>query len=297
MENIKIKPKKIIILEHNGGRFGNQLWNYINVLAYAYEKNLVCKNYSFFEYQKYFKYSSTHKIIDLLSLIMPGRIRLRIYKYLVNYIKKKKPTCLLNSGDLKPFYLEEDFGNYLCSTIYLNGWLFRCPTLIKKHYTKIKDRLRIKNKFVKKIDAKFLELNKTYQKIIGVHIRQGDYKFYMGGQFYIDQKEVLEIIKKYTEENSTSGKVLFFICSDSPIEKEMFSIQNLNVMFGTGVMIEDFYSLSKCHVVVGSDSTFGAVSAYYGNIPFVILNKENTNWSKIDSDEFEYYNGSYNLQL
>lgn len=287
--------KKIIILNHNGGRLGNQLWNYINILGYCIEKKYVCKNYCFYGYDRFFQTPLIHPLLDPLLKITPGRIKRKLH-HLVNwYIHKKYPTHIIDSGDKKPIYFTEQTDLLDNATVYLNGWMVRSPHLIKKHYKQIRSLLTPTHPIDRIVKERFATLRKKYQKIIGIHIRKGDYKEYANGKFYFEEKDVREIIDSYNTKNNTSLSTLFYICSDGEINKDMFN--GITTQYGNGNVVDDLYSLSMCDIIIGSDSTFGGVAAYLGNIPFVIFSHDKIDWSKAESKKFEYYNGSYNMQL
>ena len=39
-------------------------------------------------------------------------------------------------------------------------------------------------------------------------------------------------------------------------------------------MIEDLLTLSMCNEIIGSNSTFGSLAAYLGNIPFFVFDRQ-----------------------
>ena len=42
--------------------------------------------------------------------------------------------------------------------------------------------------------------------------------------------------------------------------------------------IEDLFILASRNTVIGSDSSFGAFGAYYGNIPHIVLQNDPMDW-------------------
>ena len=122
----------------------------------------------------------------------------------------------------------------------------------------------------------------NYENIIGLHIRQGDYKVFRNGKYLINQNRVAEICHQYLEKNSFDSKnTVFLITSDGMIENENFA--NLQIYISKENAVTDLFLLSKTKAIIGSDSSFGHFSAWYGNIPHIVLKNEAIDW--------DYYKG------
>ena len=117
------------------------------------------------------------------------------------------------------------------------------------------------------------DLRTRYQTIVGIHIRQGDYEVWRYGAYFIAQQRVREIIDEYL---SVFGKnkeqTCFVVTSDGPVEEKYFS--GLNTVVSKGNAVTDLFLLASTDIIIGSNSTFGAFASYYGNIPFVVMQKE-----------------------
>jgi len=302
------KNRKIIILDHNkGGRLANQLWSFISVYAYCLEKKYECQNYSFFKYAEYFNIPISNffvRIIFFNNLIFPKKLGIlnTIYQKYITYIKKHHADLIVSDKrDPYVFYLppsrtqDSDYAKKIDfiersknKKIYLDGWLFRNPIGIEKYRKEITDYFKPRKKILKKIDSFISPLRKKYDIIIGVHIRQGDYTTYKDGELYFSPQEVRLILNDYIKYINNKN-VLFLICSDEKIDENIF--KGLNFVFGLGEAIEDLYSLSKTDLIIGSNSTYGAFAAYYGNIPIIVFERPRIEWAKINLDKkFNYYN-------
>ena len=129
---------------------------------------------------------------------------------------------------------------------------------------------KIINKFRNNIDI-----------IIGVHIRQGDYKEFRGGEFYFN-KEIY--VRKMNEIKAKfqNKKVLFIVCSD---ETQDFSdINYLKIFNSHNNKIIDLLLLSKCDYIIGPPSTFSAWASFYGQVPLYHIHDPN---EEIDFEKFK----------
>ena len=316
-----MKNKKIIILDHKGGRLCNQLWNYISVYAYCLEKNYQCHNYSLYKYDNDFNIQDKdllYKIFLLLNtttyVLGKNRFVHKLYRWYVNHMETKYGDEIIDSGfdflisgvtylpptpPRRP--LDTTTNNIIANskhnTTYLEGWLFRNPVGIEKyrkeihHYFLPKKQIRIKAESFTK------ELRSKYKHLLGIHIRQGDYiGDYLGAQspaakIYVNEEEASSFIGQYLSLSRKSPQeTCLVICSDGPVDIRPF--QGLNVTLSKGDPVQDVYTLSLTDVVIGTNSTFGAYASYYGNIPFVVFDKNGLDWEYY-RDKTKYFENKY----
>ena len=104
--------------------------------------------------------------------------------------------------------------------------------------------------------------------LIGVHIRQKDYRTYLQGFFYY-QSEDYERILEAMIAMFPGRRVAFLICSDEELKTESFA--SFRVTPGPGTTLEDLYSLAACDFLIGPPSTFSLWAAFYGGRPIYHL--------------------------
>jgi len=311
----KMKNKKIIILQHGGGELANQLWNFASIYTYCLEKDFCCQNYSFFEYGQYFDIPLENKIINFL-FFKPfqnhherrynpknkfWRFVYKIYTKIITLIYKKRVISSVNPTNEK-IYLSPTQENSLLNKleknsepIYFTGWLFRNPDGIKKYKKEIVDFFKPKEQYTKPAEIKIKELRNKYKNIIGVHLRQSDYKEFKNGEYLISQQRVREILDEYLEKtNKNPQETIFVFASDGPIEKDTFL--GINIEINKGNPIEDLYLLSLCDAVIGSDSSFGDFASLYGNKPHIILQKGKMDWDYYMGRN-TYFSNKYSVML
>jgi hypothetical protein len=295
--------KKAIILQHGGGELTNQLWNFISIYAYSLEKGYECQNYSFFEYNNCFRIPVKNKLINFI-FFNPFRNRVErrsgyltkilrnIYKIYVVFVRIFYRSRIISSRNTKNEIsylfptpvknevfsdLEKDKG-----VIYFDGWLFRNPVGITKYRKEIVNYFKPNPKIEKSVREFIKSLRKRYNYIVGLHIRQGDYKTFKGGKYFIEQERVRQIIDEYMSFfKKDSLETCFVITSDGKIEEKYF--KGLNYVISDKNAVEDLFILSATDIIIGSDSSFGDFAAYYSDIPHIIFKKEKIDW--------DYYTG------
>ncbi|MEK7621563.1 MAG: alpha-1,2-fucosyltransferase [Patescibacteria group bacterium] len=291
--------KKAIILQHGGGELANQLWNYISIYAYCLEQKIECENYSFFEYAHFFDIPSIKNKIFYFLFFGPfhnyiGRrnsFRTRffrtLYKTYVFFEYSRKRGSIISSinSNNKPFYLPPTLsGQHFLKTekenkvFYFEGWLFRNPGGIKKyrdaiiHYFIPRESIRYKVKSV------IVPLRKRFNHIVGVHLRQEDYATFKNGQYALEHSRMFEVLKEYLKETKKGEtETVFVVTSDGDININDFP--GLNIFHARGNAAQDLFTLAATDIVIGSDSSFGNLAAYFGNIPHVVITKEPIDWA------------------
>ncbi len=301
--------KKLIILRHNTGKGGhgrlaNQLWNFMGIYAYALERGYHLQDYSFFEYSHYFKIPPVQNRLIRWLFFSPfpflekklGHTRATIFvrKIYKPYVIATKLLCgsaILeshNSPDIAGiFYLPPSKPvkpeltaleqNQRMRNIYFDGWLFRNPVGALKYHSKITGYFKPKDRTLQAV-ATFLEpFRKQYDHLVGVHIRQDDYKTFKGGRYFVEQTRIRKILDEYLREfGKDSQRTCFIITSNGPVEQDTFA--GLNITVSNLDFIEDLFLLSSCNAVIGADSSFGSFAAYYGNIPHIVFQNGPVDW-------------------
>lgn len=308
--------KKVFIIRASGNELANQLWNYASVYAYTIDRGYTLDNPSFFEYGEYFETPATNFIFRFFFFLpfknytkrktaFRRKVWRKFYLWYTNIIIMLHRDDLIScaNAENQPYYLpptkdttdrlkklEQGSGN-----VYLDGWLFRNPTGIEKYRLEVKEFFRPSRKIEEVSSRKIKELREIYETIVGVHIRQGDYKTWRGGQYFIEQKRVREIIEEYLKNSQVSkDKTCFLITSDGPINEEYFSGLNISVSKNNAVI--DLFLLASADIVMGSNSTFGAFASYYGNIPFIVMQKNSMDWDYY-RDKTKFFQNRYSTMV
>jgi hypothetical protein len=308
--------KKIIIIRSAGNELANQLWNYASVYAYALERGYLLENPAFFEYGEYFGMRATNPLMRLAFFLpfrdytkrkfsLKRRLWRKAYTWYSNIIMRihRDRTVSDASKDSAPYYLPptKESSDTLHEieasgeNIYLDGWLFRNPAGLEKYRDKIREYLEPRPDIGKAVQSRVEQLRSEYNTLVGVHIRQGDYATWRGGAYLIPQTRVREIIDEYLISTGTNpAHTCFVITSDGRVDTTLF--EGLHTWVSKENAIHDLFLLSATDCVIGSNSTFGAWAAYYGNIPFTVMQKDTMDWEYY-RDKKVYFENKYSTMV
>ena len=148
--------------------------------------------------------------------------------------------------------------------LFVVGWSFRTPSAIGlKHKSVVKNfftPIALHRDAVARLTDK---LRAGADCVVGVHIRQTDYKKFANGKYFYTMDVYRRAMRDLA--NQLKGRTRFLLCSDAPVDHTAF--KDFDVMTGTGHLIEDNYTLAACDYIIGPPSTYTAWASYYGNVP------------------------------
>lgn len=189
--------------------------------------------------------SPTWEKISIGPIIRHERDK-RIYNNIFNKlgIKGFKKFLLINFCK-KNVKMISGLGNYFSD-------LNNDKNLVNSYFNKITPK-----ESIKKID------NANLNDCVAVHVRLGDYNasLRVSIEWY---KGIISTIRKYRPDQR------FILFSDGTDEevKPLTSIANVSRQF-FGNAYADMLAISKCKLLIASDSTFSAWGAFLGNVPII----------------------------
>lgn len=303
--------RKIIILKHSQGELANQLWNYASVYACGLESGARVRNPSFFEYHSYFNLLKSESVVTKFfsfwfrkSITRRSGLRNRfwrnVYLWYSGFIRFFVEENIISSENennhvvyLPPTSALAGLDNKVVG--YFTGWLFRNPVGLKKFRKELVSAFSPNKTIENKIASIIKPFRQKYDKIIGVHIRQTDYRTFKGGIYFIEQIRAREIMDEFIMKNNTDkDKVLFLITSDGPVDSSFFN--DLNIYISKENSVTDLFLLSSTDTIIGSDSSFGAFASWYGNIPHIVMTKNSIDWSYY-TDKKEYFENKFSKMV
>ena len=231
--------------------------HHVHLDAYCREYNIKFCNLHFGQYQKYYPNLKLHGnnflSRTILRIILKINWSLKIFR-VVNFNLEYK-GYIDRSEEIYPFK------NNL---VFCEGFQFRANKLVKKY------REEYKKQFVPNIDKDFYR-NKYFvrandnSKIIGIHLRRGDYKTYRDGIYYYDDSTYIKYMNQISDILSGNCSFILFT-NDDQFNFDIYKVefQNKVALSQEDVHIDHFL-MSECDYLLGPPSSFTAWASFIGN--------------------------------
>lgn len=162
---------------------------------------------------------------------------------------------------------------------FAKGWKFRDDVNLVRYRRIIADYFTPVPAIREKAENVVLRARLSGSPVIGIHIRQGDYRGWKGGAHYFETSQYAHWMREVTALNS-GEKPTFLICSSDPVDLREFG--HLPVVEGPGEVVADLHALSLCDAIMGPPSTFSAWASYCGSVPLCMLQNHGQEISKFD---------------
>lgn len=272
----------MIVIGEKYGQLGNQLWLFANFIAFSEEYGVKLVNPAFDEYAGYFQGTSG----NFLCCYPPKRSRLAHFRTLSRFlyscihfmtrVVSRLPfrIPLLRSvtlwDELDVLDLREE--SFLRSAgargvLLIRGWFFRDRRSLERHQESVRQFFRVCEDVDLPARKRVEAARNGAQLLIGVHIRQGDIKYWRAGDFYFETSEYVAMMRRLLDE--FPEPVAFLVCSDQVQDKTEF--EDLPVTLGPGDPMADMHALSLCDLIVGPPSTFTMWASFAGRTPLNVM--------------------------
>ena len=242
-------------------------------------------NPSFAEYSDYFSYFRRNPIG-----LVPNRYNFfsKLLKFSTINFQKSLERISLRLNHF-PFLYKIDLENNYINTKEINFIkILHSNKIILFHGFLFGDRdfklLQYQRKYLSQIFSFSKEIHRQCKevirtinkdKIIGICMRQGDYKEHFNGKFYLTDEEYSGLIRILQNQYPEHG--IFIACEEI---KDNFQISKAVISFENPAL--NLCILSSCDLLIGPPSTFMTWAAFYRDLPVCYINK--TTWNR------EYYN-------
>ena len=267
----------MIVIAEKYGQLGNRLFVFAHVAACGLEHGVRVSNPSFDEYAGLFE--STRR--DLFcrhparrSLFKGARARRWLYAAvwrLASSLAHRRPSGRLweavrigeeESFDLAaPGFVAAAKGKPF---VFVQGWQFRDEARLRQHAAALRRFFAPAEPFAGNVAAHLSRARAGCDVLVGVHVRQGDYRHFEGGRYFYETAEYARLMRE-VEGLLPGRRVGFLVCSNAAHEPGAFA--GLSVTPGTGHLLEDMYSLAGCDYVLGPPSTYTLWASFYGGAP------------------------------
>lgn len=158
---------------------------------------------------------------------------------------------------------------------FTKGW----NTMNESHYLsqtkkELQQVFRPKKSITDKAKTLMKQIRLNADVVIGVHIRQGDYKTWKNGRYYYSVEEfhlfMAKLLKLFPDK-----KVSFFISSNESFSTDLFTgCDCYRFKQEPSGDILDLYTLSLCDRIIGPWSTYSRWASFIGEVPLCFIKEK-----------------------
>lgn len=279
-----------LIVAESSGQLGNQLFLFAHLFSVARELNVSLHNPPFNKYRRHFlgpaegHYASftaqepagRSKVLELIS--DPNQER--IINYSARMIRRCVPSQNqfiqhLTCKGVSPEY-DIDVGSASCMKFlrnapitFLFGWRFRSYDLFKKHSPSIKEYFRFSDN--ETADQFIRNLRQEHDFVLAVHVRQGDYKEYMDGSFFLSLQEYGVAIRSVLSSLEVRNPAVVILSNSN---QDLSSLDDVTAIHGPGDAISDMQVMSMSDMILAVPSTFSRWASFVGEVPLCYIDRD-----------------------
>ena len=234
----------MILLVKHAGNHSNRLFQNIHFEAFALENKLIFLNTTFNDFRKIFN----------LNIFFHNKFLSRFIKKIIRMFGFR----VLNFTDQFYDTSQPDFSILKNSLVFVEGWSFRVDYLTEKYKNHFQNKYSISDNCIRRYRYRSINnYSKISEKIdqseicIGIHIRRGDYKEWLGGIHYYDDRVYINAMNA-VKELFPNKKIQYIMFSNEKISLN----DSENVIISKNEWYIDHYLMSKCDYLIGPPSTF-----------------------------------------
>ena len=293
---------KILVVGLRTGRLGNRLVLSANVIGFAAEHGHRVVNVAFHSYAHLFEatrrdiycrypVARRRSLFDLIPGAAPAIRKTRIFYQFIRRASEwndrfpilgksvftlreiPRQTIFLDAPEVQSRMAD-------AKVVFVHGWRIRAPESVRRHADLIREYFRPVAGIEDASRQVVERLRQVAEVIIGVHLRQGDYRTLKQGQYFFPPERYAAWMRELAGHFS-GRKTAFFVCSDEPRQASEFT--GLTVVIGAGPPVVDLYTLAGCDYILGPPSTFSQWASFYGNKPLYHLRSGD---DRVERDRF-----------
>jgi len=295
----------MVIIGKRAGQLGNRLFVFAHIIANAIEYGYEVQNPSFYGYSQYFmgtrndffcRYPARRSrghcpVLQGLyfRVINKGMLPLSRFSSIskllnVTFLDITQKTHSEECYDMtNPDYIQLATSNRLL--IIKDAWLFRDFINIRKHAERVRTFFTPIEKHFSAVSSLISRARNDSELLVGLHIRQGDYKRWQGGKYFFTTSEYAAIMRRFAA-TMPEKRINFLICSNEKQDERIF--QGLNYVMGNNHQLEDMYAFAQCDFLIGPPSTYTSWASFYGSVPLFTLHNINAAFCP---DDFQIAHG------
>ncbi|MFT3694651.1 MAG: alpha-1,2-fucosyltransferase [Kofleriaceae bacterium] len=271
----------MIIIGRKYGQLGNRLLLFSHWIGFATEYGRELCNPAFEDYAQYFAGTyrgALSRYPHGISVPAARWVKKAIYAGVLGANKSHvigRIVPLVDCPDGEHYYLNSDTAIRSIldhRVVVVNGFGFRCEPLIEKHANAIRAFFTPAPHHAKNVSIVLERARRGIDVLIGVHIRRGDFRTFVGGRWFYDDAQYARFMRDAAA-LFPGKRVGFLVVSNEPIDA---SALGGDVRLGSDHLVEDMYALAGCDYILGPPSTFASWASFYGRVPLRVLDTADT---------------------
>lgn len=266
----------LVIADRSGG-LGNRLWTMANVIAWALEHDRSVASPGFTEFASHFpalrgrhrvpgvtaEKDAAPRVCDLLSASAWSLL------YRINLRTRTLPILTVPDHEMIDLEGAPAERVLLGSRLtFLTGLYLLAPRSLRAHRDEVRRLLTVDPVARTKAEDVLAGARAGAGVVVGVHIRQGDYRTFCDGLMYYESEEYARLMDRLRS-LWPGRRVAFVVCSDEPQPQSLF--KGLDIHFGPGDRYGDLHALALCDYIVGPSSTFSRWASFWGQAPLWMM--------------------------
>jgi hypothetical protein len=291
--------RPLVIYTHGAGRLGNQVLRFLHWIAWvrANQETVQVLNFAFWQSARYFSVWREHP--GCVFPVQAGRAD-SLARLLEKLPQRVVQWCddrwllqrrMHGLGELWPHWqalsIDDQAGERIdletpeflhsvqsrslstCAGWQIAGWKY-----VAEQQDALREWFRPAEGWRRRSEEFIGELRTRYDLVVGLLIRQSDYRTWNDGRFLFSTVQYARWIEQLLDLH-LGRKTVVVIASEAWQDPEV--LLGLPYVFAPGAKnlaghwFDSFVALSLCDFVVSPPSTFSAVAAFVGNIPLLPL--------------------------
>jgi len=284
---MRVDTKATVIIASKAGRLGNRLFQAAHFMGNALTKGFRLFNPSLGEYAQLFEGSARDPLCGFPQFRrqedpeFADSCRQVLFQgvQFIGWAARWGIVPGVRVIDIRRFDEMEEgdvdlngpiFGELLTSgkIILPMGWKFSDHSGMREYREDIVRYFTPVESIKKQSEKVVAYARKTGDLLVGVHIRQDDYRQWKNGVHFYETERYAQWMRELLERNPRR-KVVYLVCSSNALNESLFA--GLPIVKGPGFPAGDLHALSLCDKIIGPPSTFSAWASYYGGVPLCVL--------------------------
>lgn len=274
----------LIVISRDYGQLGNQLFLFAQFIAFSAEHGVAVANPTFQDYAGFFQTTSSDAWCRFPAKpsTWHGPTSRRMVMATVKRWSKLMRQLRISTPGLRLLKLGDDEGLDLTSErfmqlakkpglLFVRGWWFRDRDNFKKHIDTIRAYFAPVDAVADPARMVANRARDDGDMLVGVHMRQGDFSWYLGGRYYYPTPVYIDLMKQAVA-LFPRRRVRFVVCSNEPHTPEEF--EGLPVMISSNSAVVDMHVLANCDCIIGPPSTFSLWASLIGKAPLAVIQRK-----------------------